>query len=222
MPTALSAPLTTGRCSAQDAEQVVRGLALPTAAGPDRKQEQRSVMRLAKILVPLAAVVALTLTWSTAASAATINVSPSTVAVGGQVTISGDVLANGQPGCEVPGDVTLTSPAFQDLTAPADSSGNFSVTATLPATTGPGTYKITGRCGGGNLGVSASLTVVGQDVCAEFQSQEDAQAALDHDPGLAQRQPLIHEDHDGIACETLPRRGAPAATPTRGTPRQTG
>jgi hypothetical protein len=185
-------------------------------------------MRLAKILVPLAAVAALTLTWSTSASAATINVSPSTVAVGGQVTVSGDVLANGQPGCEVPGDVTLSSPAFQDLTAPADSSGNFSVTATLPATTGPGTYEITGRCGGGNLGVSATLTVVAptspaqQDVCAEFQFQEDAQAALDNDPGLAQRQPLIDEDHDGIACETLPRRGAPAAAPTRGTPRQTG
>ena len=131
-------------------------------------------MRLARILVPLAAVVTLTLTWSTPASAATINVSPSTVAVGGQVTVSGDVLANGQPGCQVPGDVTLISRAFQGLgefagvgaiTAQADSSGNFSVTATLPATTGPGTYKITGRCGGGNLGVSASLTVVGQDVC---------------------------------------------------------
>ena len=194
-------------------------------------------MRLAKILVPLAAIVTLTLTWSTPASAATINVSPSTVAVGGQVTVSGDVLANGQPGCEVPGDVTLISPAFQGLgefagvgaiTAPADSSGNFSVTATLPATTGPGTYEITGRCGGGNLGVSASLTVVApaspaeQDVCAEFQFQEDAQAALDNDPGLAQRQPLIDEDHDGVACESLPRRGAPAATPTQGTPRQTG
>ena len=178
-------------------------------------------------MVPLAAIVTLTLTWSTPASAATINVSPSTVAVGGQVTVSGDVLANGQPGCEVPGDVTLNSTAFQGgaITAPADSSGSFSVTATLPATTGPGTYEITGRCGGGNLGVSATLTVVApeqQDVCAEFQFQEDAQAALDNDPGLAQRQPLIDEDHDGIACETLPRRGAPAATPTRGTPRQTG
>jgi hypothetical protein len=192
-------------------------------------------MRFAKILVPLAAIVTLTLTWATPASAATINVSPSTVAVGSQVTVSGDVLANGQPGCQVPGDVTLISQAFNGLgefagvgaiTAPADASGNFSATATLPGTTGPGTYEITGRCGGGNLGVSATLTVVApaaqQDVCAEFQFQEDAQAALDHDPGLAQRQPLIDEDHNGIACETLPRRGARPATPTRGTPRQTG
>ena len=59
------------------------------------------------------------------------------------------------------------------------------------------------------------------DVCAEFQFQEDAQAALDADPGLAQRQPLIDTDNDGIACESLPRR-TPAATPARGTPRQTG
>jgi hypothetical protein len=61
-----------------------------------------------------------------------------------------------------------------------------------------------------------------QDVCADLPFQEDAQEALDRDPGLAQRQPLIDIDMDGIACEDLPRRGAPAATPTRGTPRQTG
>jgi hypothetical protein len=59
------------------------------------------------------------------------------------------------------------------------------------------------------------------DVCAEFQFQEDAQAALDQDPGLAQRQPLIDVDNDGIACEDLPRRGRPA-TPMPGRPRLTG
>ena len=59
------------------------------------------------------------------------------------------------------------------------------------------------------------------DVCADFNAQEDAQAALDQDPGLAQRQPLIDVDMDGIACEDLPRRGRPAA-PTRGRPSQTG
>jgi phage tail protein X len=48
-----------------------------------------------------------------------------------------------------------------------------------------------------------------QDVCADFNSQEDAQAVLDADPGLAQRQPLIDVDMDGIACEDLPSRGAP-------------
>ena len=44
---------------------------------------------------------------------------------------------------------------------------------------------------------------------------------LDADPGLAERQPLFDVDMDGIACEDLPSRGAPAA-PTRGVPRLTG
>jgi hypothetical protein len=84
------------------------------------------------------------------------------------VTVSGDVLANGSPGCQVPGDVTLISPALAGLgefagvgatTATADASGNFTTTVTLSPSVAPGTYDVSGRCGGGNLGVSASLTV---------------------------------------------------------------
>jgi hypothetical protein len=71
------------------------------------------------------------------------------------------------------------------------------------------------------LGVAAPASPAQPDVCAEFQFQEDAQAALDQDPGLAQRQPLIDVDNDGIACEDLPRRGRPA-TPMPGRPRLTG
>jgi hypothetical protein len=70
------------------------------------------------------------------------------------------------------------------------------------------------------LVVLAPASPAQPDVCADIQFQEDAQAALDADPGLAQRQPLIDVDMDGIACEDLPRRGAPA--PTRGRPTQTG
>ena len=102
------------------------------------------------------------------AVAATITVNPSTVPSGGQVTVSGDVLANGSPGCAVPGEVTLISPAFAGLgefagvgatTATADAGGNFTTTVTLSPSVAPGTYDITGRCGGGNLGVGATLTV---------------------------------------------------------------
>ena len=109
------------------------------------------------------------LLWAAPAAAATITVSPSSVAAGGQVTVSGDVLANGQPGCTVPGQVTLISPAFVGLgefagtpatTAQADAAGSFSTTVTLSPSVNPGTYDISGRCGGGNLGVSATLTVV--------------------------------------------------------------
>jgi len=67
---------------------------------------------------------------------------PSTVAVGGPVTLSGDVLVNGQPACEAPGEVTLISRAFNGLgefagvgavNAPVTASGNFNTTVTLPA-----------------------------------------------------------------------------------------
>ena len=121
----------------------------------------------------LALVATPVLAWGMPAQAATITASPSSVAVGGQVTLSGDVLANGQPGCTVPGEATLISPAFNGLgefagvgavTAPVDAAGNFATTVTLPATTAPGTYEISGRCGGGNLGVTATLTVVADTV----------------------------------------------------------
>jgi hypothetical protein len=107
--------------------------------------------------------------WATSASAATLTVSPSSVAPGGQVTVSGDVLANGQPGCTVPGDVTLISDAFVGLggfagvpatTTPADAAGSFSTTVMLSSSVAAGTYDISARCGGGDLGVTATLTVV--------------------------------------------------------------
>ena len=121
-----------------------------------------------KGLVVLFLVVVVVALGASAAVAATIVVDPATVDPGGQVTVSGDVLANGTPGCAVPGDVTLVSDAFAGLgefagvgatTAPADASGNFTTTVTLSPDVAPGTYTVTGRCGGGNLGVSASLTV---------------------------------------------------------------
>ncbi|MFK8908497.1 excalibur calcium-binding domain-containing protein [Streptomyces sp. YS-3] len=58
--------------------------------------------------------------------------------------------------------------------------------------------------------------------CSDFRSQEEAQAVFDRDRSDPFR---LDEDHDGIACETLPRRGTvlptpapfgPTAIPTRG------
>ena len=103
-----------------------------------------------------------------AASAASINVAPTTTTAGGTVTVSGDVLANGTPGCGLPGTVTLISNAFVGLGefagegavfATADATGHYTKTVTLSSSVAPGTYTITGRCGGGNLGVQATLTV---------------------------------------------------------------
>jgi hypothetical protein len=131
--------------------------------------------RTAKLALLVGAIALAVPMWASPAGAATITVSPSSVAAGGQVTVSGDVLANGQPGCSVPGDVTLISGAFEGLgefagvgatTAQADASGNFSTTVALSTSVAAGTYDVSARCGGGNLGVTASLTVTPSAVVA--------------------------------------------------------
>jgi hypothetical protein len=104
------------------------------------------------------------------ASAATIAVSPTSVQTSGTVTVSGDVLVNGTRNCAVGDDVTLISNAFAGfsefagegaLVLPVDSTGHFTSTVALKPSVPAGAYTITGRCGGGNLGVSATLTVTG-------------------------------------------------------------
>jgi hypothetical protein len=104
------------------------------------------------------------------ATAATIVVSPTVVQTAGTVTVSGDVLVNGVRGCAVGDDVTLSSNAFAGLgefagvgavIVSVDSTGHFSKTVVLRTTVPAGRYTIAGRCGGGNLGVQATLTVSG-------------------------------------------------------------
>jgi hypothetical protein len=99
-----------------------------------------------------------------APSQPSITVSPSTAAQGDTVTIAGNVPVTGSRSC-APGAVTLTS---ADLFAaeggfgpqvPRDANGNFETTYTIPIDTPPGTYSIGMRCGGGNVGVSATLQV---------------------------------------------------------------
>ena len=121
-------------------------------------------------LVAAALVLGITLGTPALVSAASINVSPGTVAPGGNVRLSGDVLAGGTPGCEVPATVTLISDAFAGLeefagvgavNLPVDATGHFDSTVTLTASVAAGTYTISGRCGGGNLGVTATIVVGG-------------------------------------------------------------
>ncbi|HEY5987624.1 MAG TPA: hypothetical protein VIV12_14805 [Streptosporangiaceae bacterium] len=91
-----------------------------------------------------------------------IHVNPSSVAAGGTVTVSGSV----GPDCS--GDVTLISKAFVHthdfaglpaLFAPVQPGGAFTATTSIPRSKAAGDYTISGRCGGGTLGASATLVV---------------------------------------------------------------
>lgn len=99
----------------------------------------------------------------TNAPRASIVVTPSTVRRGGTVLVRG--LAQG---CTSGDQVTLISRAFPPahefagvpaVFAQVGAAGRFSATTRIPSTRRPGTYSVTGRCGGGNLGVSAHVTV---------------------------------------------------------------
>jgi len=107
-----------------------------------------------------------------------IEVDPSSVHRGEVVRVFGVA-----PGCD---GVTLISDAFAHvedfagipaISARADSRGRFSVRTRVPASRAVGRYPVDGRCGGGNLGVSAQLHVlaaVGYVRCSgSFSSQGD-------------------------------------------------
>jgi hypothetical protein len=92
----------------------------------------------------------------------TIHVTPSRVRRGGVVRVHGGVF-----GCS--GSVTLLSEAFSRrrefagvpaVFAPIRAHGAYSVRTRIPAARRSGVYKISGRCGGGNLGVQARLRVL--------------------------------------------------------------
>ena len=59
----------------------------------------------------------------------------------------------------VTSEAALFPPDGFGPSAPRDSSGQFALDYTVPTSTAPGTYLVGLRCGGGNVGVAASLTV---------------------------------------------------------------
>jgi hypothetical protein len=98
---------------------------------------------------------------------ATVQVSPRSVAAGDTVTVSGSVGPDAA-GSECATSVTLLSKAFVHahdfagvpaVFAAVKPDGAFTVATTIPRSRPAGTYTVTGRCGGGNLGVSATLVV---------------------------------------------------------------
>jgi len=98
------------------------------------------------------------------AASPSLKVTPTTVVRGHKVKVFGVV-----PGCTPGGQVVLLSKAFPTANefaglpavyAVVAAHSAYSVTVKIPAGKKPGKYTITGRCGGGNLGKVAHLTVV--------------------------------------------------------------
>jgi hypothetical protein len=97
----------------------------------------------------------------------TLQVSPRSVTAGDTVTVSGSLVpAPADSACAT--SVLLLSNAFVHtddfagvpaITTAVKPGGSFTVTTRIPSSKAPGTYPISGRCGGGNLGVSATLVV---------------------------------------------------------------
>jgi hypothetical protein len=95
-------------------------------------------------------------------AAPTIKAGPNPVRRGELVRVYGVVTGCG-------GSVTLISKAFPHthdfaglpaVFARRTSTGSYSVRVRIPARRARGTYAITGRCGGGNLGVTRKLKVI--------------------------------------------------------------
>src|SRR6266542_5995494 len=98
--------------------------------------------------------------------AVAVHVSPSPVAAGHAVTLSGSVGPDAAASdCSsismysIAFGPTNDDPAYTAAYATAKPTGSFTATITIPRAKPAGTYTITGRCGGGNLGASATLVV---------------------------------------------------------------
>jgi hypothetical protein len=118
-----------------------------------------------KRAVPLVAIAAVGVAVTSASAARpTINVDPSSVHRGHQVRVYGRV-----PGCPRGDQVTLISRAFSHrhdfaglpaIFARVGARHRYSIRTRIPARRRPRSYRISGRCGGGNLGVSVRLRVL--------------------------------------------------------------
>jgi hypothetical protein len=104
-----------------------------------------------------------------AAGDASISVSPSSVEAGGTVHISGALPVADCPSSDdvtITGDSSLFPPDGMGPSASRDAQGGFELDYSVPAATPSSTYDVGIRCGGGNPGVSATLTVTAVPVGA--------------------------------------------------------
>ena len=98
-----------------------------------------------------------------AAATVSLNLSAVRIAPGGVVTIAGQCQAH-STGFVISAaflhDATHDFAGVGAVAFATSSSGKFTVVARIPATRALGVYTVTARCGGGNLGIARSLTVV--------------------------------------------------------------
>ena len=97
-----------------------------------------------------------------AASGASLSVSPATQHQGGSVQVSGTCEAN-TSGFAISGaflhDATHEFAGVGAAPFTTDSQGRFDTTAMISSTVTPGSYTVSARCGGGNIGVTATVRV---------------------------------------------------------------
>jgi hypothetical protein len=117
-----------------------------------------------RLTLSLAATLLLALSAVAFAAGTSIRVHPHRVEAGHRIHIRGSA-----DGCPVGDRVTLLSEAFphrhEFAGVPAvftrvKSGGKFERRVRIPAHRAAGRYSVTGRCGGGNLGVTAHFRVV--------------------------------------------------------------
>jgi hypothetical protein len=140
----------------------------------------RRLLALAITLIPV-----IWLAAPATAAGTSLHVTPHTVAAGGTVQVSGT--------CEPRTTGFAISPAFVDdaghdfaglgaVPFHTNAGGAFSVTAQVAAGTAPGNYSVTARCGGGNLGISAALTVTAGSAPTAVPAGSGGLAASDSTP----------------------------------------
>src|SRR3954466_3943416 len=113
---------------------------------------------LARALVAGSAASLAFASWLPLADAAALTVTPSSIAAGGSVNVTGNCEPNSSGTAMAPGFLKEATHDFAGVgavTFTSAAAGNFSAAAQIPATRSPGSYKVTARCGGGNLGLEA-------------------------------------------------------------------
>lgn len=140
----------------------------------------RKLLALAIAVIPV-----LWLAAPATAAGESLHVTPHTVAAGGTVQVSGTCDPHTTGFAISPAFVDDASHDFAGLGAVpfnTNAGGAFSVTAQVAAGTAPGNYSVTARCGGGNLGISATLTVTAGSVPTAVPAGSGGLAASDSTP----------------------------------------